>query len=314
MKAIQTLVIMLSTAIAYILFIFGIRQIKLNKVNRYNLFLSTLFLMLGFLSLSKLNYAQENNSSVSEQPKKTQQLQSSQRIAILNNAQEWKNFKVFWKMLDQIKPEKTPQGQYEWFEKELQNVISGLKRLEKEKISPLEINLLEQICIDRIGCILYGRLLPFSRAVPPHIVYTEESLLRDLEMKIDKLIELKKESIINKKEFQQALLNIQEDIKAFCTLDTIRKQYHRQLLVPELGATDPTLPIYPLDFIEAYISEFEKDYAEYLVKKKEGETSKEEEIYYKDIDQKYLETKQALEELKTALPGLNELVADLENG
>lgn len=71
---------------------------------------------------------------------------------------------------------------------------------------------------------------------------------------------------------------------------------------------------YPSGLIDASISEFEKNYAEHIVKKKEGKISKGEESYYKDIDQKYLETKQALEELKTAFPCLDELVTDLENG
>lgn len=318
MKTIQTVVIMLAIAIAYILFIFGIRQIKLSKVNRYNLFLGTLFLMLGFLSLNKLSHAQEDKSSASEQPEKTQQLRSSQRITILNNTPEWKNFKAFWKKLDQIKPkEKGPdkmgvyrnsisQEQFASLEKELQNAISNLKRLERGDISQLEIDLIEQICKSRIDCFSWG-LSPLTRMLIP-MVETEESLLNDLELKIDKLLELKKKRLINKEEFQQALLNIQDDIRAFCTLDTIRQRYPQSLGIFLMTSK------YPSGLIDASISEFEKNYAEYLVKKKEGKISKEEESYYKDIDQKYLETKQALEELKTALPGLNELVTDLENG
>ncbi len=320
MKTIQTIVIMLAIAIAYILFIFGIRRIKLSKVSRYNLFLGTLFLMLGFLSLNKLSYAQEDKSSVSRQPEKKPQLRSSRRIAILNNTPEWKNFKAFWKKLDQIKPKKSrpdimevysnsiSREQRDSLKEELQNMILNLEKLERRKISQLEINAIEQICENRIDS--FGVPLSMMTRMFIPVLIAKDNLLNDLELKIDKLLELKKERLISKEEFQHALLNIQVDIKAFCVLNTIYKYYYPYLQSQEISLKASK---YPFGLIDDFILKFEKSYAEYLVKKKEGKMDKGAENYYKGIDQKYLETKQALEELKTAFPGLDELVADLEN-
>lgn len=317
MKTIQTIVIILAIAIAYILFICGIRRIKLSKVNRYNLFLSTLFLMLGFLSPS---CAQEDKSSVSRQPEKTQQLRSSRRITILNNTPEWKNFKMFWEKLNLIEPkQKGPDRmgiynnlmspeQLGNLKEELQSVISNLKKLEREEISKIEIGLIELICESRID--FFGFPLSMTTRMFNPVLGAKDNLLNDLELKIDKLLELKNKGLVHKEEFSQALLNILVDIKAFCVLNTIYKHY------PYFQSQEISLKAskYPSGLIDDFILKFEKSYAEYLVKKKEGKMDKGTENYYKGMDQKYLETKQALEELKTAFPGLDELVADLENG
>jgi hypothetical protein len=312
MKTVQTVVIVFAIAIAYILFGFGIRQVKVSKTHRYNLFISTLFLVLGLLSLGRLSYAQQQNISPSGEQENIQQLQLSQRIKTLSDTQEWKDFKASWKKLDQIKSRGThygnamPEEQYDSFKKELRRKIWDLKKIQGENISSLEINLLERICIDRIDYLMWGTM-PLTRAVEPPIVHTKRAIIGALEVKIDKLLELKKKRIINNKEFRQALLNIQADIKTFCTVDTLYQNYQGSFGFREF----PITPQSGQSIEDWYISQLERDYAKWVSMKKNKISEQEKPGR---LDQDYIQTKQALEKLKVALPGLNELVADLENG
>ena len=110
MKPIQSVVVVVAALVAYVVFFLGIRQAKVNRTNCRNLFLSTFFLFLVFLSFGRLAYAQEDKPTVSEQ--KDTRLISAQRIVALNSTAEWRNFKAFWKKLDQIETKKPEPDKY----------------------------------------------------------------------------------------------------------------------------------------------------------------------------------------------------------
>ncbi len=142
-----------------------------------------------------------------------------------------------------------------------------------------------------------------TRMMQPQSVIKRENAIRDLERKIDVLIKLRKKGKVDKKEFAQALTNIQADVRTFSILDTISKHYIRYYPVWGVRETDPKV-----DIIEKRITAFEKHYTDYRKKREEGKKD----TRYKDLDAKYKETKEALAEVKKALPFLNELIADLE--
>ncbi|MFA5339701.1 MAG: hypothetical protein WC317_06130 [Candidatus Omnitrophota bacterium] len=321
MKSFQIAVVLFAVAAAYILFTLGIRPHKLNKIERRSLFLSSLLLMLGFLSFGGSSYARQDELSASSQQKKISQPLNS--TAVLCSTLEWKDFKAFWKKLDQIKPRRTgqegkderwkrgyrnsiSQEQYVSLHKELRINISNLKKVKGEMISAQEIDLLDKICSYRIDNFCMGSFTMSRMIIPGSAV--QDNMLDDLEIKVDKLIELKGKGKINDSEFQQALANVQRDVEGVYAFDIIRKKY---------GYYHFQLPLKPSDdagdLMDEFISAVEKSHSEYELRKKEEKVTKEQEIYYKDIDRKYLETKKALEEFKTAFPRLNELIADLEN-
>ncbi len=320
MKLFQIVVVLFAVAAAYILFTLGIRPHKLNKIERRSLFLSSLLLMLGFLSFGGSSYASQGELSASSQQKKISQPPSS--TAVICCTLEWKDFKAFWKKLDQIEPKRTghevkddrqrriyrnsiSQEQYESLKKELQVKVSNLEKLEGDMISSQEVSFLRKVSDYRIESFWVGPNMMTRMAIPGDIA--QDIMLHDLEIKIDKLLELKSKGRIIDNEFQRALANVQRDAEGVYALDIIKIKYNHFFRLP-LTSSENTQ-----DMINEYVSAVEKDYSGYESEKREEKFKDEQGVYYKDIDRKYAETKKALGEFKTILPRLNELIADLEN-
>ncbi|MFA5393663.1 MAG: hypothetical protein WC081_05745 [Candidatus Ratteibacteria bacterium] len=312
MKPIQAVVVVFAVLVAYLVFFLGIRPAKLNRINRRNLFLSTFFLFLVFLSFGRISYAQEDKPTVSGQSKDTR-LVSAQRIAALNSTPEWRNLKAFWKKLDQIetkKPEPDKYGVYSGsispdecssLRKESDEVFSGLNKITGEKIAAAETGLLKKICNARIDYIGRGTFyLALTRMAIPtdSVIMAKPDFLADLELKIDRLLVLKKAKVINASEYRQALSNIQQDIKAFCILDVFSGQPGSYRIPFPRPSTAQE--------VDKLASVFNKDFADYQASQKE--------IGYPELPEKeYLATKKAFADFKESFSGMNELIADLES-
>lgn len=321
---IRQAIIAIASLAALVLFLLGIRKLKIRQSKKAGLFLTTIIIVLCLLGYHQSGaLAQDKNinkSSISKNDKK-------QIIGLVNTA-EWQNFKAFWQKLDEIVPNKNKVkvekelsylGEYTGainteegnkLEKELKVLIGGLKEYEQKGIvNPVVFDLLERICIARLNYLAHGFSSMMMRMIPPPSLVNEEKALKNLERIIDHLLLLKKKGKVDHDEFTQALANIQEEIKVFSILSTRNAHYGRFYSWGEQDRQETSGKSYN---IEDYLASFEKDYSDYKAKRKTEKISAEEEKYFKDLNIKYEETKRALEELQPALPLLNELIADLE--
>ncbi|MCK5306823.1 MAG: hypothetical protein KAJ66_06775 [Candidatus Omnitrophica bacterium] len=324
-KTIRVVIIFFASITAFILVLVGIKRLKLNKTTRHSFFVSTLLIILGLTGCDAADKSASSADS-SLKPAEIENIkQVLSRVDKLNNTQEWINFKAFWKKLDEITPkQKTDEKEADYFFSEYTGAISneeaenlrgelpeltnGLKKLEQEeKISTIEIELLIKICRERINYMSYGFTL--TRMMPPPVQSAKEVSIKNLERRIDILIELQEKEEIETKEYEQALLNIQEDIKTFSILDAINSHYVRYYYYPGVGSRETGDKV---NITERHIKEFEKHYADYQIKKEEGKLNDDAIAQYKDIDVNYRQTKQALAEIKKALPAYGELIVDLE--
>ncbi|MBU0707221.1 hypothetical protein KKG41_02505 [Patescibacteria group bacterium] len=312
-KALNTIIIATATVIAWVLFIIGIRKLKVKKYRKYGLFMSTILIVLGLSGCDIISdkITSENNNSIQN----TEYLPD--RIQKLNKQIEWTNFVTFWQKLDFIKPNEGKDefdlfGEYysaittedrENFLNKLAVLIESLKNMEMDEIliTDIEIDLLENICQTRIEYMSSGFTSLLMRMMPPTTITDKENSIMDLERKIDTLIELRTDGKINEAEYQDALGIIKEDIEMYSITDTISTNYiyyySSNLYSASANRTS-----------EDHINEFEDHYATYLLNKVDANSNT---YYPEDLDKKYLETKKTIEEIKVALPNLNELVEDL---
>lgn len=156
-RIIQNILISVAVLAASILLFFGIKKFRIKQGGQYGFFITTLLIALSLAEFNSFCYSSENSDSNSTAEQITQEVKSNQsnRVSELNQFQEWKDFKAFWKKLDRIKPLDASGEYYESISKkeavELRNnlklVIQGLKQIEKKnKINSLEIELLYKIC------------------------------------------------------------------------------------------------------------------------------------------------------------------------
>ncbi|MDD5341799.1 MAG: hypothetical protein PHI73_00460 [Patescibacteria group bacterium] len=323
-------IIIISTAsiVASILTIIGFRKLKVNKYKKYGLFMSTLLIAFTLSGCDLLEKTDKTNTNIKQNKTTPQTVEyKSGRIKLLNNTSEWKNFKTFWQKLDDIVPKNktddtaltTYYGEYadaitqeqaEIFKGELTTLINSLEGMTQEELvlSDTEIDLIEKICQERISYMSTGFSSMIMRMIPPITLTDKENSIKDLEFKIDTLIELRNKGIVSSDDFTQAQRLIWQDIELFSILDTISSHYtvYYANNYYDNGVNKTSL----LRTAQYYINAFEENYQSYLIDKKSG--TKNINIYYpEDIESKYKETKEEIEKVKIALPQLNELIQDL---
>lgn len=332
-KILNTIIITAASLLASTLLIIGIRKIEIKKYKKYGLFVSTILIALSLGGCDLLRQGDKKPAVPIEanKPQKINELQDSNikadRISWLNKTDEWKSFKAFWRQLDNIAPKnetddnvngmKPYYGDY-WqaisFDKakslkaELEtfsNAFSSKSLAQGEEIlSNTEIALLVSICTARIDYMSSDFSSMTSRMIPSPAMTGREDSIKDLEKRIDLLVELRKNKTIKEEEFQQALAVVKEDVKTFSVLEAITKHYGYYYRSVDEKKVRPDI-----NTAEQYIDDFEKHYAEYLKSKKDGNTGYE---YQEDLDKKYEETKTAIKQIETVLPSLNEMINDLE--
>jgi hypothetical protein len=313
-RILHAVIIGAASLAAVVLFFLGVRELSISrKPGPFMMALLLAFSMIG------VNCSGQSAGSPSKPAKQYAEKYPESRVLDLNKTQEWKNFKAFWKKLDQVSPKKkndkdsgyfgeyygaiAPDVAHKWLE-ELKGLITGLNQL---KLGPVETELFEKICTERIYQMSTGSPSLMTRMIAPSSVMEKERSIRDLESKIDILIELRKKDKIDDSEMWQALSNIKKDIKTFSAYEAFSRNFAKYYL-SQLGDAQTGEKT---DIIDRLIADNEKSYSDYQSRKKQGET-KETEGIYKDMDSQYKETKEALEKLKKALPFINELISDLE--
>ena len=326
-KILNIIAITSASIVASILVIMGFRKLKVNKYKKYGLFMSTLIVALTLSGCSLLEKIDKTNTNDNQQISTSPAAEyKSDRIKLLNKNQEWRRFNSFWQKLDNINPpERTEDetgayfGEYynaltfeqaEVLQNELTTLINRLRNMKQEELilSDTEIDLLEKICLERINYMSYGFSSMMMRMIPPITMTDKENSIKDLELKIDTLIELQKKGIVSSDEFTQALRIIWEDIELFSILDTIASHYtlYYSGNYYDYGVNETGL----LRTAQYHINAFEEHYQTYLLDKKLG-TENINTYYPEDIENKYKKTKEEIEKVTTILPQLNELIESL---
>lgn len=289
--------------------------------------MSTLIVALTLSGCSLLEKIDKTNTNDKQQISTSPAAEyKSERIKLLNKNQEWNNFQIFWQKLDFIDPPvrtgseadsyfgeyagAITQEQAELYKGELTTLISGLQGMMQEELilSDTEIDLIEKICQERINNMSYGFSSMMMRMIPPITMTDKENSIKDLELKIDTLIELQNKGIVSNDEFTQALRIIWEDIELFSILDTIATNYtlYYSRNYYDYGVNETGL----LRTAQYHINTFEEHYQTYLLDKKLG-TENINTYYPEDIENKYKKTKEEIEKVTAILPQLNELIKSL---
>ncbi|MFH1236335.1 MAG: hypothetical protein V1685_05375 [Parcubacteria group bacterium] len=330
-KIFNIIIVTSASIIASILVIMGLKKLKVHKYTKYGLFMSTLIIALTLSGCTLLEKIEKTNTNENKQTTKTQIVENkSERMQLLNSNSEWRNFRTFWQKLDKINPPARTEdetgayfGEYynaltseqaELLQNELISSINGLRNMRHLKeliLSDAEIDLLEKICLERINYMSYGFSSMMMRMIPPITMTDKENSIKDLELKIDTLIELQNKGIVSSDEFTQALRIIWDDIELFSVLDTIASNYTLYYSgysgsYYDYGVNETGL----LRTAQYHINAFEEHYQAYLLDKKLG-TENVNTYYPEDIENKYKKTKEEIEKVTAILPQLNELIESL---
>ena len=320
-KLLNTIIVSSASIIAFVLIVLGVRKIAVNEYKKYGLFISTIIIALSLGGCDVLK--QSDKTTPVNQSNASQGAEyHSERIQTLNSTPEWKRVKAFWQKLDLIVPTEGQDGEFlsrgysnelspeeiDEYKAELDQLINGLRNMRQEEllISDTEIELLNKLCTNRVEN-MSGFSTMMMRMVPPATMTDKDESIRDLERRIDVLVELQDKGTISSDEFIQDLQLVWQDIELFSILDVIITHYptyYGGFYIDDAG--DVTQPRTTEDHINA----LEQHYQDYLADKESG-LENVNQYYPEDLEDKYRDTKKALEEIQAVLPRLNELIENL---
>jgi hypothetical protein len=321
---IRAVIIALATLTAMVLLLLGIRELRTGR-GRHGLFVTALLAALGMAGCN----AHPKVRSAADPPEagdahagpalQGEAQATSERMAELASTQQWADFKALWTKIDRVRPTKEGEeafaGEYlgavtfevaKGLREELDRAIGELRKPALKKlVGALELELLEMICHKRINYLEYGFQSMMTRMMPPPMMMDMERSLRDLELHIDVLVELRQAGKLSGDEYQAALAIVEDDIKMYSVLETLSKSFQGYYLQPLPAILEErTASGYAVGVAESIIDAFEKDYAAFQ-EKAEGES--------KELADQYEKAKMEIGELKIVLPHLAELVSDLES-
>ncbi len=241
MEFYKHLIIFLASIIGFLLAFLGVKELKLKKSLKGNLFIITILSVLVF------------NSCVNGQNLNTDKsftIEQSDRLKQLNNSVEWQEFKAFWQELDNIAPtaffnydndEIINNFSYNYpndtnnvskankLTEELENHIKDLKKI--NLISEEELFSLQLICKERINYLFNKKPLLLLHIRPPKINNNLYNSLNNIELKIDTLINYSNEKIISEEEYLLALDNINKEIQNVLIISSILSNYGEYMFV-----------------------------------------------------------------------------------
>lgn len=244
------------------------------------------------------------------------------RIENLQEMEEWQAFKSFWRYMDNIEP--GPDGYssltMDWDKRaslieQLTSLTDKLYELpDSFGLDSLHIELLRTICMNRIN-IFCGSTLMLTRMMPPPTDYRKEELIVLMEGRIDTLIRLRSSGLINPLETASALRNMFEAADAFWLVDAVSREYIRFYisdyygLSAEIGLEEYTVS----GLLETTLIEVEDNFAAMLdsISKYSDEELP---AIFRDIPEKYEKTMETIEGIRSVLPDMNLLLADLVIG
>ena len=231
------------------------------------------------------------------------------RTSALWSNPHWQNFKMLWRKLDSLSPADRDQSHSSYYTEsvnKLRNQLTisfqELREISEETgIDSVELSLLETLTFARLDYLSYGSQLLLTRMMPPPVSEQTDSLLPQIEARIDTVTKLRKCGLINREEMTTAFDNMVSCIDTYCVLRMISRgmPYSSPAwysLWPEEVSEIQTA----FDSIRtASLAEIEKN----------GETY---EGQYQDTYDAFIRIENDLQNTIAGLPALNDLLLDLE--
>jgi hypothetical protein len=301
---VKYLVLLLAVLIAVILYYSGFKKLKFKKKN---FFYTSLLIALTFMGC---NFSESNASGQKNDDPKNNPMPGKddpEYIKELNKTSEWKEFKAFWKSIDQIEAaEGVTHDSYRGYmtktdgdygstykisdslykkTKSLEEVLKSLT--EKKLLDTLESRLLSNMCYDRIDYVCYGFRSMYTRMIALPGIYEKEKTMARFEFRIDTLISLQKKGSIDSSEMNKVLMNIQSDIKSFSVLDILGKRNMLKYYSYHYDYDNPNPQNDTLKIIEKSILDFENSYSDFMKKYEPSASDK----IQKDLFAAYVSTK-----------------------
>jgi hypothetical protein len=319
--------ILIATAglLAVLIYYLGLRKYTLSRFKKKNFFTTSLLIALALIGFDSTGPVENNANNV--QPDKMIHTNDSTRIKALNNTPEWKEFKSFWKDLDNIQPgEKASHDafmqsyvfrEFEDYQKnhELGNSLRQkneqlkiqLTRLVKPGLlDSMEPTFLFELCNQRIQYIYYGNTSMMSRMMPSPGTLEREKSIAMLEFKIDTLLNLEKKGSIDSLELKQALDNIITEVKTAGILGIIAN--HRMLAYfPDRFYINPDTTNNSITVIDRTVLDFQNSYDGFMKNYDDSNADDSQKQRYET----YVAIKKELDAYAKLYPGFCELIADL---
>ncbi|MBF0485448.1 MAG: hypothetical protein HQL16_02925 [Candidatus Omnitrophica bacterium] len=211
-----------AVTIAYLLFNLGIKKIVVGKRERKGLFMTTLFIMLGFISQG-CNAPKTYN--VTDKVENKMLVPSFLRILILSHRQEWNDLKMFLKELRQadrdrakvVSPYKISEPIKEQVEKhlsvELARVTDGLSRLAAQGlIKNKEFLLITESCKKEIQALQTEEKECYECRLVIPLLFKEDTIFQQMD-RLKMIRDLKSRAGISASEQAAAAYIIKTEIE-----------------------------------------------------------------------------------------------------
>ncbi len=317
------IILALAILIACLIFISGIRKLSVIPLKKKSYFVTSLLLV---LALFGCNFNISGGNDLNKDPMDNIiNKGDSKRIKELNKTQEWKEFKAFWKDLDNVKPGKDARidgfmyayREGEDYEKK-NKLVEKLRKKNKDLkdsldilvkkglLHPLEPTFLYEICNSRIQYIYYGKTSMMTRMMPSPGVIEKETTMAMLEFKIDTLLNMEKKGKIDTAELKLAMDNILQEIKKANILNIF--DYHKMLFyLPSPFLNEQSEKHDTIAVVDRTILDFNNSYKEFMKKYNASKADKSQ----KEMYERYEAIKKELDTYSEIYPQFSELIKDL---
>ena len=322
-KFLQIIILFFAIIAACVFAALGIRSVILRRKWKPTFFTTSIIIGLYMLLPGAGRADTGNNTAVlTTDEESNSSKENTNRIESLREMEEWQAFKSFWRYMDNIEP--GPDGYssltMDWDKRgslieQLTSLTDKLYELPDScRLDSLQIELLRTICMNRIN-MFCGSTLMLTRMMPPPTDYRKEELIVLMEERIDTLIQLRSSGLINPLEASSALRNMFEAADTFWLIDAVSREYLGYYmssyygLSHENGEDEYTVS----GLLETTLREVEDNFAVMLdsISKYSDEEIP---VIFQDIPERYEKTMRTIEEIRSILPDMNELLADLVIG
>lgn len=152
------------------------------------------------------------------------------RTSALWSNPQWQNFKMLWRKLDSLSPGDRDYSHSSYAEgvnklrNQLNTAFQELREISEEAgIDSVELALLETLTYARLDYLSYGSQLLLTRMMPPPVSEQTDSLLPQIEARIDTVTKLRECGLISREEMTTAFENMISCIDTYCVLEMISR-------------------------------------------------------------------------------------------
>lgn len=230
------------------------------------------------------------------------------RTSALWSNPQWQAFKMLWRKLDSFSPGDRDYSDSNYAERvnKLRNHLNiafqELRMVSEETgIDSVELSLLEMLAYNRLDYLSYGSQLLLTRMMPPPVSEQTDSLLPQIEARIDTVTKLRECGLISREEMTTAVDNMISCIDTYCVLEMISRG---------LFYSSPAWYSRWPEEVSEIQTAFDSIRAASLTEiEKNGETY---EGQYQETYDAFSRIENDLQNTITRLPALNDLLLDLE--